>query len=248
MLTPDALKVIYMRNNALPARILNLTAKVDSAFAKRVGILYDLSPIIDFDALDDYNALASEVIKQAEFLFAHGYSFEFHKEHDEPYLSSDDMRHDILTHNKMLLFSTANGFGGEPFQHEWTLINDVNFRLKWDANPMLKWYAPLSTEDAPVLINDLFRFVHDFFGHVLGNNTFSALGEENAWRQHMPMFTPSAQYALTCETRAQNCWVNYGPHIVTLNKDKPGYVTPSERPFATQKLIALPSWVLESYL
>ncbi len=63
-----------------------------------------------------------------------------------------------------------------------------------------------------LVANDVFRAVHDYFGHVKDGVGFRADGEENAWRSHASMYTPLARRAMTTETRGQNSWVNYGPH------------------------------------
>lgn len=67
---------------------------------------------------------------------------------------------------------------------------------------------PLLTTDE----NNLFRAVHDLFGHCANGYSFSALGEENAYRAHANMFSPLARRALATETRGQNSWYNSGPH------------------------------------
>ena len=63
-----------------------------------------------------------------------------------------------------------------------------------------------------MLNNDLFRVVHDYFGHLKHGYGFRAAGEDNAWRAHAAMYSPEARPAMTSETRGQNSWVNYGPH------------------------------------
>jgi hypothetical protein len=83
----------------------------------------------------------------------------------------------------------------------------------------------------PLIFNDVFRAVHDYFGHALYGNEFGPLGEELAWRVHSRMFTAAAVPALTTETRGQNCWVNFGPFA---------HLDPPERPYAEQKNFHLP--------
>ena len=107
----------------------------------------------------------------------------------------------------MGVFPTTDGFGSGDL--------DVS------SNPMLldtgiKW--PIGGVDgkmATVLANDLFRAVHDAFGHGLEGAGFRARGEENAWQAHVRLFTGSAVGAITSETRGQNSWLNYGPHAET---------------------------------
>jgi ParB-like chromosome segregation protein Spo0J len=61
----------------------------------------------------------------------------------------------------------------------------------------------LSVED-----NDIFRAVHEFFGHAASGSNFRAAGEEGAWVSHSSMFSPEARRALTTETRGQNSYYN----------------------------------------
>jgi uncharacterized protein DUF3293 len=79
--------------------------------------------------------------------------------------------------------------------------------------------------------NDEFRAVHDILGHGQGSHSFGPTGEENAYRAHAALYTPTAQRALATETRGQNSWFNFGPHA-----DLPV----RERPFAQQKAALFP--------
>jgi hypothetical protein len=59
---------------------------------------------------------------------------------------------------------------------------------------------PLLTDDE----NDMFRAVHDFFGHASTGRGFDRHGEEGAWVKHAGMYSPLARRAMTTETRATN--------------------------------------------
>jgi hypothetical protein len=88
-----------------------------------------------------------------------------------------------------------------------------------------------------LLANDVFRIVHDYFGHIKDGHGFRAEGEENAWQSHAAMYTPLARRAMTTETRGQNSWLNYGPHGETNRSAS----TP-ETIFAPQKVGLMPEW------
>ncbi len=87
------------------------------------------------------------------------------------------------------------------------------------------------------ITNFRFRAVHDYFGHYVGRNNFTADGEECAWEQHSKMFSPLARRAMTSETRGQNSWFNYAPCNINLK--------PCDRKFAEQKTALLPTWASE---
>lgn len=59
--------------------------------------------------------------------------------------------------------------------------------------------------------NEMFRAVHDYFGHLPAGSTFRPQGEEIAYATHAQQLSPLAQLALLAETRGQNSWVNYSP-------------------------------------
>lgn len=91
-------------------------------------------------------------------------------------------------------------------------------------------YATPEEQRHPLLAlreNDMFRAVHDYYGHFLSGRDFSRHGEEAAWVRHSQMFSGLAQRAMTTETRGQSsalCWIT----------------TPE---FPEQKGILLPDWV-----
>jgi GNAT superfamily N-acetyltransferase len=89
----------------------------------------------------------------------------------------------------------------------------------------------------PVVANDLFRAVHDAFGHGLEGASFRARGEENAWQAHVRLFTGPAIAAITSETRGQNSWLNYGPH-----GERNRTAKLEDTVFSTQKTGLMPEW------
>src|SRR5690606_20422310 len=107
---------------------------------------------------------------------------------------------------KMAVYPTDDGYGPGATD------------LDASDNPLLvdtgiEWaYGSPTGETRRVTANDLFRAVHDAFGHGLEGAGFRARGEENAWQAHVRLFKNWALYALTAETRGQNSWLNYGPH------------------------------------
>lgn len=52
--------------------------------------------------------------------------------------------------------------------------------------------------------NDMFRAVHDVFGHAGTGRGFDRHGEEAAYQSHARMYSPLARMALATETRGQN--------------------------------------------
>lgn len=108
------------------------------------------------------------------------------------------------------------------------------------ANPLLTPSPDAIPGPYPTLINDIFRVVHDYFGHCKESFGFRAAGEENAWRRHAATYSPLVRKALAVELRGQNSWVNYGPFGETNRKAGMG-----ETVFAPQKMEILLAWVAE---
>lgn len=174
-------------------------APLDTELSTRIARAYEQLPLLDTRPLvtRSYNRLAYEIMRQFNHLLDNGYIFEAWTKEGQPYATSQEMQADVMNNKHIYFFQ-----GGEP--------NPAMSEVVYNG-----W-----------TINDVFRAVHDVFGHAVEGFQFGARGEENAWIHHSMMFSPLAQLALTTETRGQNSWVNFGP-----NKDLP--VT--ERPFATQK-------------
>lgn len=143
-----------------------------------------------------YSQMAEETIAQFEFIMNKGYTIEVNN--SEPYSSSSDMIQDLRDNKNMKIFSTESGFGDTEITEQ-----------QREENPLLQKTEFVDKNGVPLLINDLFRFVHDFFGHAELGNGFGPIGEENAWNVHVRMYSPLAARAMTTETRGQNSWVNF---------------------------------------
>jgi hypothetical protein len=92
----------------------------------------------------------------------------------------------------------------DPYKNSKEMMADV-------AKGKLKVLQTESTGSHPYFTNeqnDMFRAVHDFFGHAATGRGFAQDGEEAAWVHHSQMFSREARAALTTETRGQNSWYN----------------------------------------
>lgn len=216
----------YMLDAGLAYRPPRTYAKVDPERAGRIAEEYDRMPHApdDPEVAAAYQAMVEETLAQYRSIEEAGYEFEFMPEGVDPYgLSPRLAMLDLLLNKHLYVFPTDEGFG---------TINEIS------DNPLLadsgvKW------GDRTVTHNDLFRGVHDFFGHFKEGVGFRADGEENAWRSHSAMYSTRARQAMTSETRGQNSWVNYGPHGETNRTART-----EETVFADQKTGILPGWVI----
>lgn len=136
---------------------------------------------------------------------------------------------DLRSNKQMGVFPTTDGFGTSDL--------DVNDNPLLADTGILWPSGGLDGEMKPVLANDLFRAVHDAFGHSLEGAGFRARGEENAWQAHVRLFYGAAVGAITSETRGQNSWLNYGPHGEANRNAKV-----EDTIFADQKTGLMPEW------
>ena len=171
-----------------------------------------------------YNALIDESMAQYEALRKKGYKFDFIPKSGDLYGNPRNAINDVVTNKHLSVFPTQQGFGG------------ASAAQASETNPMLmrtgeKWNGQ------DVTANDLFRAVHDVFGHAKHGVGFRATGEENAFLSHARMFSPEALPALASETRGQNSWVNFGPY-----GQKNINANPLLTEYAEQKTGLLPSW------
>jgi GNAT superfamily N-acetyltransferase len=169
-----------------------------------------------------YDALIKETLAQYQYAKNAGLKVDFIPPGaPDPYAASPRLAvNDINDNNHMYVFPTSSGFGTEgaaPLDHP--LLQDSGETISGQ----------------PATANDIFRVVHDYFGHAKEGLGFRADGEENAWNQHARMFSDQARPAMTAETRGQNSWVNFGPNGES-NKTASGANTV----YAPQKAVVLP--------
>lgn len=198
--------------------------KVDPNRATKIAQAYHAMPHQPNhpDVQASYNALINETADQFNHIKNSGMKFSKIKPGMEnPYKSSKDLFHDIRNNNHMWYFPTEQGFGSGQ---------------KTSVHPMLTPTKHKNADGTPMLANDVFRVVHDYFGHAKEGNGFGPHGEEHAWHNHKQMYSPLAQKAMTSETRGQNSWVNFGPHGEQNRKN------PANTIYADQKAGLLPDW------
>lgn len=170
-----------------------------------------------------YDALIDETMAQYEAARKSGIKFEFMPQNVDLYGNPRNAINDLVTNRRMYVFPTEEGFGS---------INKAS-----ETNPLLQKTGEY-WNGKPVTANDMFRAVHDVFGHAKHGVGFRTAGEENAFQSHAKMFSPEALPALATETRGQNSWVNFGK-FGSQNK----IADPSETIYADQKIGILPEFV-----
>lgn len=203
---------------------------VDPEFAGRLASAYaemEHNPS-DPAVAEAYADMIRQTRAQYDALVAAGFTFSFGDPDGDYFKSGYNALRDMRDNQHMQVFATAAGFGSdETFDpSENPLFEDTG----------LKWVDHEGNEQT-VYANDLFRAVHDAFGHGIEGAGFRARGEENAWQAHSRLFTGPGLAAMTSETRGQNSWVNYGPH-----GEANRTASAEDTVYADQKTGLLPSW------
>jgi hypothetical protein len=201
----------YARQMGLvrPNRYDNVLVNIPQA--RRIAADYLSAPNFDESAIPHFRAMAEETKRQFDFMT---------KSRRRGGLGMDVE----VTENDPYTKPSINPNAKYPAPDPQAMMDDVrnNNRIKVLSTETTGTH-PFFTNDE----NDMFRAVHDFFGHAATGRGFDPHGEEAAFRSHYAMFSPDARPAMATETRGQNSANNYGG----LPKGD----------YAEQKLIALPS-------
>ena len=223
----------YMASTGLPYNPPKKYAKADPTRALRISDAYEAMEDNSSDPLTkaSYAAMIKETMAQYHAAKAAGFKAEFWdpQTQEDPYHASPRLAtEDIKNNNHMFVFPTDSGYGSDgPITAE---------QIK--TNPLLQPSGE-TWNGIPVTVNDIFRAVHDYFGHAKEGVGFRADGEENAWRSHAAMYSPLARMAMTSETRGQNSWLNFNPVSGERNRK----ARTENSTFADQKVGILPHWV-----
>lgn len=217
----------YMKAKGLNPSVEAAAVKADPARGAKIAQEYEQMRHNPSDprVKASYDALIKETVDQFQTIKKSGLKIEkITPEMGNPYpKGSADVAKDIHENNHLYYYPTEAGFGSSGKQAaDHPLLADTGESIGGET----------------LKANDMFRIVHDYFGHAKEGNQFGPSGEETAWRIHAPMYTPLARKAMTTETRGQNSWVNFGPKGEA-NRANPGATT-----YADQKAGLLPDWVL----
>lgn len=222
MLNPQNM-ALSMGPSNLVKRIIQVP-KLDKSLSTRISKAFDDMSHSPEDPIvkKAYQALIDETKLQYEDLLKKGLKVDKIK-NENPYKTSKDLHNLVEKNNEIFYYPTTDGFG---------TVNKIT------DNPMLSPTGFKNASGEEMLANDLFRVVHDYYGHVKPRSSFGPIGEEIAYQNHKLMFSPEAQKALATETRGQNSFVNFGKNA-EFNK-----ANPSQTIYADQKIGLLPDWAI----
>ena len=193
----------YAKDNGIPLRRQATYAQVNPGLAKRISDAYEAMPHAPEDpkVKEAYENLIRQTVAQYRALEKAGYKFWFFDDDTDPYAGNPwNAIRELRATQSMGVYATEAGFGSSSAESDNAMLADTG--MKW----------PYGSPDGPlkrVLANDLFRAVHDVFGHGVEGAGFREHGEENAWQAHARLYTGTAVAAITSETRGQNSWLNF---------------------------------------
>lgn len=207
--------------------VLNL--RLDEGFCREVADTYEHAPTwaLDRDLAHSYQVLQRVSLRQFERVVAAGVRVVPWRGEGLPYRDSAELRGRVRETRVLELHLTKDGHGspGGPEDH-----------------PM-RAAAGVEVDGEPLCHNDVFRVVHDVFGHVAFDQGFGPRGEFRATYLHARMYPRAARPALFTEQIGQVCWFFFGPHLrdrdgALRSPGDRGYVPARDRPYPRQKVFA----------
>jgi len=185
----------------VPYTSLRRYVQVNPEIASTAAREYDIMQHTPDDPVvaSAYNRMIEEMMPQYDAMLEAGVNPYFMKPGVDPYANSPyEALIDVYDNKRLAVFPSVEGFGSNP-----------NFDP--GGNPLLRDSGRL-LGGQPATYNDIFRAVHDYYGHAKPGVGFRAMGEENAYQSHAGMFSPEARRAVASETRGQNSFLNFGPY------------------------------------
>lgn len=153
---------------------------------------------------ESYDAMIAETLQQYDFIVSKGLNVVRHTGKGEPYTNSEAMLKDLRDNNTLKFLPNDEAFGQDV-----TAVTD-NIGLQPSGRKLNDGYEMTNSE--------VFRVVHDYFGHGILGNQFGAIGEENATLQHLDLYSDIAAPAVIYQTRGQNSWVNFSGENTRANE------------------------------
>jgi hypothetical protein len=155
----------------------------------------------------------------------------------QPYRGYRDLIEQVRTTGRLYVYLTSTGFGPVPGT---------------GYHPMLA-PAGISACGVEFCHNDVFRIVHDVFGHILLGNSFGIRDEFAATYGHLGMYSEDVLPVLFTEHIGQICWFCYGPHLADhagrlRRSGDPAYLPPAKRPYPEQKVFLFPQRFVDEFV
>lgn len=239
-----AIALDYMERQDWRTPEREMRLRLNEDFCRTVADWYERAPSYSGRPAEhrEYRRFKDETRRQFDALHAAGVRIEPWLNPGQPYKNSADLYEKLHTTGMLYVYLTANGHGQK--RSGTRAPGSV-------AHPMLE-PSPVVVSGVRFSYNDLFRAVHDVFGHAANGNNFSLEGEHRATWDHMQMYSPLCHRALLTETVCQICWFYCGKHLRRADGSlprisDPDYVRPADRPYSLQHTNLMPNEFVASY-
>ncbi|ONI76328.1 hypothetical protein ALI144C_37365 [Actinosynnema sp. ALI-1.44] len=211
---------------------------LDEGFCRDVAAVFDAAPLLDFDTelAEQYLIFKSENLRQLAALTEAGLRVRPWRQPGQPYATSRELRESVLHTGTLYVYMTMSGHGpGEV----------TGFHP-------LRAPSGVRADGVDFTHNDVFRAVHDVFGHVAEDVDFGPRGEFIATKSHLRMYPDEVLPVLFTEQIGQICWFFFGPHLADSTgrlprPGEPGYLPPARRPYPPQKVFPYPVGILSRF-
>jgi hypothetical protein len=188
--TPPQMPPASLAKQSAIGRTFELAADGDDAYKKTVFEAYGkrYPELVEATGAQNYDQLLEAAYRQLAKETTDQFrnlpvNMSYHRAGEGNYQSSGEMLRDVYGNRHLYVYQ-----GGDP--HDFLNAVDPETGLN---------------------TNEMFRAIHDFYGHAVHGNPFGPKGEEIAYGAHAQMFSPLARMAMASETRGQNSFVNYSP-------------------------------------
>lgn len=220
------------------ARLAGVAVRPDEEYCRAAAACYDEAPLLAYDAQlgRRYERFKLQNLRQYETIIDAGLEIAPWQGGDQPYEDSQQLCESVRETGRLYVYLTRSGHGPSPAT---------------GFHP-LREPAGISAGGVEFCHNDVFRAVHDIFGHVMFGNGFGPKGEFLAAFCHLHMYSPDVHPVLFTEHVGQICWFFYGPHLMDANgalprKGDPAYVPAARRPYPEQKVFPFPERLLDGF-
>ncbi|MEH1014703.1 hypothetical protein V6U90_16525 [Micromonospora sp. CPCC 206060] len=211
------------------AHLDGLAVHLDEDYCREVADYFHQAPMLAYDETlrARYDRLKQENRAQYQVLLDAGVEVVPWQGPGQPYRNSAELVREVRRTRRLRLYLTRNGHGPRPGA-------EAGFHP-------LREPSGVVLGDVELTHNDLFRVVHDLFGHVMFHNSFGPRGEFKATYCHLHMYSDEVHPVLFTEHLGQFCWFFFGPHLRgpdgrLRQPGDPGYLPPPDRPYAEQKV------------